>query len=55
MDTLNHKFGRETIKLATCGILKSQYSYESSQHRHDLTISQSPAYTVRWEDLPQVR
>lgn len=45
MDQINERFGRDTVKVASCGtkkswILRSQFK--------------SPAYTTRWDELPLI-
>ncbi|NMS01435.1 DUF4113 domain-containing protein, partial [Vibrio parahaemolyticus] len=45
-DTLNNKFGSETVFLAAQGI-----SQKWSMRRQMLT----PQYTTRWVDLPKIK
>ena len=45
MDTINHRYGRETIQLASSGIRKKW------QMKADY---KSPKYTTDWNDLPKV-
>lgn len=46
MDSINHRFGRSTIVHGSCGL---------NLHWKDRKQRVSPAYTTRWEDLPQVK
>jgi DNA polymerase V len=46
IDNINKKFGRETIKPLSNGILKK---YKMRQ------LNRSPNYTTRWEDIPIVK
>ena len=45
MDKINHRYGRETIQLASSGIRKKW------QMKADY---KSPKYTTNWDELPKV-
>lgn len=47
MDSLNHKYGKGTLKMAACGVKKENVMQVKQQLK-------SPAYTTKWEDLPVV-
>jgi DNA polymerase V len=45
MDAINHKYGRQTIRLAGCGVDTHDSAWSSQQDKV------SPAYTTQWEDI----
>jgi DNA polymerase V len=49
LDTLNERFGRGTLKLASAGLGKAPRNWTMKQELR------TPAYTTRWEDMPVVR
>ena len=49
MDTLNHRFGQNTIRIGTAGVLQEHKTWGMRQER--LTSQ----YTTKWSELPIVR
>ncbi|RYD85116.1 MAG: DUF4113 domain-containing protein [Verrucomicrobiaceae bacterium] len=49
LGSLNERFGRGTLKLASEGLGGAPRNWTMEQERR------TPAYTTRWEDLPVVR
>ncbi len=49
LDSLNDRYGRGSIGLASAGIRKVQRNWVMKQER------QTPQYTTKWEDMPVVR
>lgn len=48
LDSLNHRFGRDAVSIASAGLPKSQRIWTMKQQRLSLH------YTTRWSDLPIV-
>ena len=57
MDALNQRFGRGTLKIASCGVHRRRNNnileIKNSLQGHQLR--KSPAYTTKWADLPVVK
>lgn len=53
MDSLNKKYGKETVKVASAGSLKRQ-PHVSPKKKTSNQFYLSPAYTTKWSDLPVV-
>ena len=49
LDSVNDRFGRGTLKLASAGLGTTPRNWTMKQERR------TPAYTTRWEDMPVVR
>uniref|UniRef100_UPI0010F8944F DUF4113 domain-containing protein n=1 Tax=Hydrogenophaga sp. 2FB TaxID=2502187 RepID=UPI0010F8944F len=49
LDSLNARYGRGTLKLASAGLGSAPRNWTMKQERR------TPAYTTRWEDMPVVR
>ena len=49
LDSLNDRYGRGTLKLASAGLGKAPRNWTMKQELR------TPAYTTRWEDMPVVR
>ena len=49
LDSVNDRFGRGTLKLASAGLGAAPRNWKMKQERR------TPAYTTRWEDMPVVR
>ena len=49
LDSLNDRYGRGSIGLASAGIRKQPRNWVMKQER------QTPQYTTKWEDMPMVR
>ncbi len=49
LDSVNDRFGRGTLKLASVGLGTTPRNWTMKQERR------TPAYTTRWEDMPVVR
>ena len=49
MDTLNKRFGRGTLSLATAGVTSTPKQWAMKQERR------TPRYTTRWDELLTIR
>ena len=49
LDSLNERYGRGTLKLASAGLVGAPRNWTMKQELR------TPAYTTRWEDMPVVR
>ena len=49
LDSLNERYGRGTLKLASAGLAGAPRNWTMKQELR------TPAYTTRWEDMPVVR
>ena len=49
MDTLNHRFGHNTIRIGVAGVLQEHKTW--GMHQERLTSQ----YTTKWSELPIVR
>ena len=49
LDSVNDRFGRGTLKLASAGLGTAPRNWKMKQERR------TPAYTTRWEEMPVVR
>jgi DNA polymerase V len=49
LDSVNDRFGRGMLKLASAGLGTTPRNWTMKQERR------TPAYTTRWEDMPVVR
>lgn len=57
MDTLNQRFGRGTLQMASCGIQRRRNLGEAGTKKNALQghqLRKSPAYTSKWTELPVV-
>lgn len=49
LDTLNKRYGRGTVLMASAGLAGDKRQWSMKQERR------TPGYTTRWEDIPVVR
>jgi len=49
LDTLNDRFGRNTVSIASGGVAGDKRRFSMKRER------KTPEYTARWEDMPVAR
>ena len=49
LDTLNDRFGRNTVSIASVGVAGDKRRFSMKRER------KTPEYTARWEDMPVAR
>jgi DNA polymerase V len=49
LDSLNQRFGRGTVRMASAGLAGDKRQWSMKQERR------TPGYTTRWADIPVVR